>query len=600
MDEPYSNRIHRTTDWAARKKRRPGYARRPSEPERKVRSELDRLHRRHVAPRADRVRRLHRRIRDFLQGKRTPKYVVRASQKWARKPDFQALARRSKKPLHDIITAASGGLRAAKRFQKTLMDPLGKKNRNRKPHASPPARRSTGTLVGLAIAFLAAAAITAFLTFRAVRDVVASWNLTDLPGFSAAQEGTPAAGGEIGVDINVPLQPSAGPTPQPWDGASRVSVLVMGLDYRDWETEQGAPRTDTMILFTIDPLSRTAGMLSIPRDLWVNIPGFEPNKINTAYRFGEVYDLPGGGPGLAMTTVEELLGVPINFYALIDFYAFDRFIDELGGITINVPEEISVDPLGPANTVVLEPGEQELGGSIALAYARARNSEGGDFDRAQRQQQVTLAIRNKILSFDLLPVLISKAPVLYQEIAAGVHTNLTLEQSIRLGVLASQIQEDKISRGVIGPPEHVTFGISPDGLDILRPVPDQIRLLRDQVFTAEAGPSPAALTAEPEELVVAESARVSVLNGTFTPGLAATTSEFLNTKGFNVTVTDNAAQSYNLTTLIVYSGKPYTVQYLVDTLGISANRIFFSYDPANAIDIEINLGEDWAANNTLN
>jgi polyisoprenyl-teichoic acid--peptidoglycan teichoic acid transferase len=72
----------------------------------------------------------------------------------------------------------------------------------------------------------------------------------------------------------------------PWDGASRVTALVMGLDYRDWEAGEGAPRTDTMILLTIDPLSKTAGMLNIPRDLWVNIPGFDYDRINTAYRLG--------------------------------------------------------------------------------------------------------------------------------------------------------------------------------------------------------------------------------------------------------------------------------------------------------------------------
>ncbi len=452
--------------------------------------------------------------------------------------------------------------------------------------------------IGLSLAFLIAATITAYLAYFAVRDLVAEWNFTDLAGLSIVQSPTrvPGAGP---LDSNTPLQPATGPTPQPWDGASRVSVLIMGLDYRDWEADQGAPRTDTMILFTIDPLSRTAGMLSIPRDLWVNIPGFEPNKINTAYRFGEVYNLPGGGPGLAMKTVEGLLGVPINFYALIDFYAFERFIDEIGGVDVEVPEEIKVDPIGKGNTVVLEPGVRTLSGEVALAYARARNTEGGDFDRAQRQQQVTLAIRDQVLSLDLLPILISKAPVLYQEIASGVHTNLTLEQALKLSVLATQIPEDGIKRGVIGPPEHVTFGVSPEGLDILKPVPDQIRLLRDDIFTADSFGRPAALAMNPEELVSEEKARLSVLNGTFTAGLAAETSEYLVSEGLTVARTDNAGEAYNFTTLIVYNGKPYTIQYLADTMKIVPSRIFFSYDPASEIDIEINLGEDWAANNPL-
>ena len=479
---------------------------------------------------------------------------------------------------------------------------MDKRNNMQKNNGQKPSLRdfltSNRIAVGLAFAFLIAATVTAYLAYFAVRDLVAEWNFTDLAGISIVQSPTKLPGGAL-PDINSPLQPSSGPTPQPWDGASRVNVLIMGLDYRDWEADQGAPRTDTMILFTIDPLSRTAGMLSIPRDLWANIPGFEPNKINTAYRFGEVYNLPGGGPGLAMKTVEGLLGVPINFYALVDFYAFERFIDEIGGVDVEVPEEIKVDPIGKANTVVLEPGVRTLSGEVALAYARARNTEGGDFDRAQRQQQVTLAIRDQVLRLDLLPILISKAPVLYQEIAAGVHTNLTLEQALKLAVLATQIPKDGIKRGVIGPPDHVTFGVSPEGLDILKPIPDQIRVLRDDIFTSDSFGRPAAVATDPDDLITEEKARLSVLNGTFTAGLASETSDYLTSEGLNITLTENAGQAYNFTTLIVYTGKPYTVQYLVDTMKIVPNRIFFSYDPSSDIDIEINLGEDWAAANPM-
>src|SRR4030042_147063 len=92
-----------------------------------------------------------------------------------------------------------------------------------------------------------------------------------------------------------------------------------------------------------NPTAITAGMLNIPRDLWVSIPGFEYGRINTAYPLGISYDVPGGGPALAMQTIESLLGVPIDYYAIIAFYAFDQFIDQLGGINITVPTEIAVD-----------------------------------------------------------------------------------------------------------------------------------------------------------------------------------------------------------------------------------------------------------------
>ena len=144
-------------------------------------------------------------------------------------------------------------------------------------------------------------------------------------------------------------------------------------------------------------------MLSVPRDMWVNIPGFDHGKINTAYFLGEIYNLPGGGPGLAVQTVEEFLGVPINYYAQVDFQAFVDFIDEIGGVDIHVKDELVVDPLGPGNTIRLYEGVQTLDGATALAYARARYTDDGDFGRSQRQQQVIMSVLDNILNFYSLP-----------------------------------------------------------------------------------------------------------------------------------------------------------------------------------------------------
>ena len=112
-----------------------------------------------------------------------------------------------------------------------------------------------------------------------------------------------------------------------------------------------------------------------------------------------------------MATVETVLGVTIDYYAQVDFQAFVRIIDEMGGVKLFVPEEIAVDLPGKGDAKVLLPGVQTLPGEVALAYARARNTEGGDFDRAARQQQVLLALRERMISFDLLPTLIARAPV---------------------------------------------------------------------------------------------------------------------------------------------------------------------------------------------
>ena len=471
-----------------------------------------------------------------------------------------------------------------------------------------PATRSPLTW-GLLLAFLIAAAITAYLTFVAVRDTVAAWTATRLEGVPLASsqgnsqstaalnpQGTPLAT----LDIHVPLQ-ELGPTPQPWDGASRVTILVMGYDFGDWSDERQCPcRTDTMILLTLDPLTQSAGMLSIPRDLWVNIPGFDYGKINQAYFFGDAAQLPEGGPGLAMRTVEEFLGVPINFYATIDFSAFEKFIDTIGGIEIDVPEEIKVDPVGPGNTVVLQPGKQILNGPVALAYARARYTEGGDIDRAGRQQQVITAIGARILSVDMLPTLISQAPVLYQELASGIKTNLTLDQVIKLSWTAQQVYaKNNIKKGVIGPPDQVILGTSPDGLSILIPVPDKIRELRDEIFTYTGSASPAA-TADLMTLMKEEAARITVLNGSGTNGLAGLTQDFLKTKEINVIGVGTAEQITSVTTIVDYSGRPYTVRYLLQVMGLpESTPIYNSFDPNSETDIAIIVGEDWAASNPM-
>jgi len=319
-------------------------------------------------------------------------------------------------------------------------------------------RLISGLRVAIWVGFAIAALLTAYVTYAAVRDFTASWEMTNLPGVTI-KEATPTPGGAGILEGTQTVRPKSPvaiiPTPPPWDGANRVSILVMGLDYRDWAAGEGPPRTDTMILFTIDPINRTAGMLSIPRDLWVNIPGFNYGRINTAYQLGEAYNYPGGGPQLAAETVEELLGVPIEYYSQIDFGAFVRFIDEIGGVKLEITEEIKIDPI-EGKPKKIKPGRYTFSGDLLLAYVRARKTEGGDFDRANRQQQVILAIRDRILEFNMLPTLISKAPTLYEELSSGIRTNLSLEDAIKLAWLASQIPEENIRRGAIGA-EHVSF-----------------------------------------------------------------------------------------------------------------------------------------------
>ncbi len=467
----------------------------------------------------------------------------------------------------------------------------------------PPRRtRSSFTMTpvmwGLAFAFVLAASITVFLTYIAFRQLSQSRAEAELPQLPGAEEPGGFELPQINLDTD-PLQDPSGPAPTPWDGSGRVTVLVMGLDYRDWEGE-GPSRTDTMLLFTMDPSTHTAGVLSIPRDLWVSIPGFDYGKINTAYFLGEAYDVAGGGPGLAIDTVENLLDIQINYYAQVDFSAFERFIDEIDGVEVEVPYDMSVDPLGPHNTVSLDQGLQTLDGPTALAYARNRDTIGGDFDRAARQQQIILGIRDRILSLDMLPTLITRAPQLYQAIASGVTANLTLGEIVNLALEAAQVPEENITQRVIGP-EQVSFTYSPEGMDILLPDLDALLLLRDDIFysTAPIAPAATVTVGNLADLVQTEAATISVLNATTTAGLASATTEYLRTEGLNVTITGNAEETTAVTTLIYYTGKPYTVQYLIELLEINPSNIYSRYDPYSPVDISIIIGADWVDQNPL-
>ncbi len=451
----------------------------------------------------------------------------------------------------------------------------------------------------LLAAFVVLAVVTAIAAYNFIQEQIAGWEMTTLPGITIKQP-TPTNDPNLTVPQPTlpsgPMQPQEGPTAIPWDKTRPVTILVMGLDYRDWEAGEGPPRTDTMILISYDPIHNTAGVLSIPRDMWVNIPGYDYGKINTAYAIGEGSRLPGGGPGLAVKTVESFLGVPINYYAQVDFDAFVKLVDHIGGVKIHVTEPLTIDPIGPSPKVHLETGVYTLNGELALAYARSRKTEGGDFDRAGRQQEVILALRDRILQFDLLPGLLAKAPAIYSDISSGIHTNMTFDEALSLGLAVYNLPKESIHMGVIGP-DAVQFGKSPDGLDILIPIPDQVRLTRDQIFTA-GGPIGPALGGDPKTQMQAEAATVSVENGTSVPGLAERTAEFLIGNGVNVTLKTNA-QLRDRTTLYIYDATPATAAYIKQIMQIDNILVIYSYDPEAAVDIAVVLGSDWANDNPM-
>ena len=272
------------------------------------------------------------------------------------------------------------------------------------------------------------------------------------------------------------------------------------------------------------------------------------------------------------------------------------FIDHIKGIKVTFDEPYTIDRRGKWNTVTLEPGTYVLDGEYALAYARDRKSEGDDFDRSSRQLEVILLIRQRILKFDMLPTLVLNAPAIYEDLSSGIRTNMSLNQVVQLAWKATDVRLWDIDMVVIGP-EHITFGQSPDGLEILIPIPEKIRLLRDKVFGNEGVLSPTEVD-DTLTLVQEENARITLLNASYQPDLAERTAAWLGDQGFNVTAT-GSAPSTTVSTIDLQGTTPHALSWLVEAFRMTTGHIDYRYTPDADADIVLTLGDDWANNNQM-
>jgi LCP family protein required for cell wall assembly len=264
-------------------------------------------------------------------------------------------------------------------------------------------------------------------------------------------------------------------------------VLLLGTDRRS--PESGTDNTDTLMLFYLDPKAGRIVVLSIPRDLYVEIPGHGQGRINTAYAWGERDGT--GGLALARRTVSTTLGVPVQHAALLDFHAFVTLIDAIGGVEVDVPIAIS-DPTYPDSGIGYDPfalpaGRQRLDGATALKYARTRATSGGDFDRNARQRQLVLAVRDRVTRLDLLPDLIAQSPQLWATLQNAFETDLTLAEIVDLALITSRIPAERVATAGIDQTCTRSW-ITPAGASVLVTHRDAVEALIADLF---ASPSPA-------------------------------------------------------------------------------------------------------------
>jgi polyisoprenyl-teichoic acid--peptidoglycan teichoic acid transferase len=244
-----------------------------------------------------------------------------------------------------------------------------------------------------------------------------------------------------------PEEPSEKPEAPPPASGEPLNVLVLGVDRRPSEGEDASSRSDTIMLAQVSPGSGRVELLSVPRDLYVEVePGVE-DRINTAYTYGGVEQ--------AKAVMEGLTGVPIDAHAIIDFQGFEDVIDAMGGVEVDVADEVPPK-------YEIQDGYQTLDGEQALFFARYRGTAGGDLDRIERQQQLLAALRAKMLRWNTVTTL----PSMLRIANENVDTDLGLFQAISLGraLVLRGGEGDLTAVQLKGYPETL-----PDGAQVLLP-----------------------------------------------------------------------------------------------------------------------------------
>lgn len=271
--------------------------------------------------------------------------------------------------------------------------------------------------------------------------------------------------------FNPPAEPSAIDIPPPMPSLaqsdSTVNIILLGSDQRP---DDGGFRTDTMVILMLDPENGMATMFSLPRDLYVYIPGWRVDRINTA-------DVRGGADWV-FDAIQYNFGIELDYWARVNFNGFITAIDTLGGIQVQVGKYV-YDRCGDFD-FEYHPGTYQMDGFNALCYVRMRKRT-SDFDRLRRQQEVVQAIFNRVLSLDGL----SRVPDLYNQFNYLVQTNLTLEDILPLVPLGSSLATDtsRIRRVTIGPDMVTSFRVPYSGAAVLLPDREAIQAMLQETIT---------------------------------------------------------------------------------------------------------------------
>jgi LCP family protein required for cell wall assembly len=261
----------------------------------------------------------------------------------------------------------------------------------------------------------------------------------------------------------------------------RINILLIGLDQR-WDVPHRAFRTDTIMIASLHADTNEALLFSIPRDLYVDVPGHGKRRINVAHVLGETQGYPGGGPALLMDTIQQDFGIPLQGHVMVNFQGFRQTVDLLGGVDVYVDKEIwdnkYPDDKGGEITIHIPAGQQHMDSETLLIYCRSRHGS-DDFDRMSRQQKALVAVGRKFLSLQMLP----RLPELLQALSNTFYTDLSPGAILQLAGMASQVQPDSVKSVVIDRSHMDPSQRQPgDEPSLLYPDWDKIHSLVDDVF----------------------------------------------------------------------------------------------------------------------
>lgn len=388
------------------------------------------------------------------------------------------------------------------------------------------------------------------------------------------------------------LPPATQPTPevitQPQpviDAPETVTFLLLGSDTRGGTSF----RTDTILIGIVRPRDGQVSLISIPRDLWVNIPTVGMQRINTAYEFGEYSGYSGGGAGLLKDTILYNLGLQIDHTAMVDFNGFRQVIDTFGGVDLPIScpytdwrlLDPSYDPQNENNWFLYTagPGLLHMDGDLALWYARSRKLS-NDFDRGRRQQEVIRALYKQALRTDS----ISRIPQLYTDLSSLFTTDLGLPDILNLSPMALHLTNADIRSYYIAG-DLVTSWITPGGAYVLLPNTELIQQMLNQAIAS----SPR----QQERKAIS----VEIQNGSPTDGWDALAAERLNYAGFETSF--NAADNQSHASTLLYDLTPDQDRNrssgLLAVLGLPESALVAVPSTDNKVSYVLIVGSDYTA-----